>query len=94
MYPGFSCKTAGLQESGLGEGVLLRVPDDEAAEDANVDEREVALLQWFEEQNPSTAFGGAYSFPDPSTLRALSPVTRPIFDKNGNLIACTTTPRP
>lgn len=54
----------------------------------------VALLQWFEEQNPSSAFAGAYSFPDPTTLQALSPITRPVFDKNGNLIACTTTPRP
>jgi len=31
-----------------------------------------ALLQWFEFQSPSTALNGAYSYPDISTLTALS----------------------
>lgn len=31
-----------------------------------------ALLQWFEFQSPSSALGGAYSFPDPTTLVNLS----------------------
>jgi hypothetical protein len=33
-----------------------------------------ALLQWFEFQSPSTAINGAYSYPDISTLTALSAV--------------------
>jgi hypothetical protein len=33
----------------------------------------VALLQWFEFQSPSAALGGAYSYPNASTLTALSP---------------------
>jgi hypothetical protein len=33
----------------------------------------VALLQWFEFQSPSTALDGAYSYPDPGALPALSP---------------------
>lgn len=32
-----------------------------------------ALLQWFEFQSPSTALNGAYSYPDITTLTALSP---------------------
>jgi hypothetical protein len=32
----------------------------------------VALLQWFEFQSPSTALDGAYSYPDPGALPALS----------------------
>jgi hypothetical protein len=32
-----------------------------------------ALLQWFEFQSPSTAIHGAYSYPDITTLTALSP---------------------
>jgi hypothetical protein len=32
-----------------------------------------ALLQWFEFQSPSTALHGAYSYPDETTLTALSP---------------------
>jgi hypothetical protein len=32
----------------------------------------VALLQWFEFQSPSTAFQGAYSYPNTQTLTALS----------------------
>lgn len=32
-----------------------------------------ALLQWFESQSPSTALGGAYSYPDQNVLTALSP---------------------
>jgi hypothetical protein len=32
-----------------------------------------ALLQWFEFQSPSTALGGAYSYPDPNVLTSLSP---------------------
>ncbi len=31
-----------------------------------------ALLQWFEFQSPSTAINGAYSYPDITTLTALS----------------------
>ena len=31
-----------------------------------------ALLQWFEFQSPSTAIGGAYSYPDESVLTSLS----------------------
>jgi hypothetical protein len=31
-----------------------------------------ALLQWFEFQSPSTAYGSAYSYPDPAALPALS----------------------
>jgi len=31
-----------------------------------------ALLQWFEFQSPSTAIGGAYSYPNMETLTALS----------------------
>jgi hypothetical protein len=31
-----------------------------------------ALLQWFEFQSPSTALGGAYSYPDMTTLTSLS----------------------
>ena len=31
-----------------------------------------ALLQWFEFQSPSSAIGGAYSYPDPSVITALS----------------------
>jgi hypothetical protein len=33
-----------------------------------------ALLQWFEFQSPSSALGGAYSYPNQNTLTALSPV--------------------
>jgi len=33
----------------------------------------MALLQWFELQSPSTAFHGAFSFPDETTLTAPSP---------------------
>jgi hypothetical protein len=32
-----------------------------------------ALLQWFEFQSPSSALNGAYSYPDETTLTALSP---------------------
>lgn len=32
-----------------------------------------ALLPWFEFQSPSRAIGGAYSYPDPSVITALSP---------------------
>jgi hypothetical protein len=32
-----------------------------------------ALLQWFEFQSPSTALNQAYSYPDVTTLTALSP---------------------
>ena len=32
-----------------------------------------ALLQWFEFESPSSALGGAYSYPDATTLTALSP---------------------
>jgi hypothetical protein len=32
-----------------------------------------ALLQWFEFQSPSSALDGAYSYPDTTTLTALSP---------------------
>lgn len=32
-----------------------------------------ALLQWFEFQTPSTALGGAYSYPNQSVLTSLSP---------------------
>ncbi|HEX6802042.1 MAG TPA: hypothetical protein VF133_00045 [Terriglobales bacterium] len=32
-----------------------------------------ALLQWFEFQSPSTALGGAYSYPNQNVLTALSP---------------------
>ncbi len=35
-----------------------------------------ALLQWFEFQSPSTALGGAYSYPNMETLTALSPVEK------------------
>ena len=31
-----------------------------------------ALLQWFEFQSPSTAIGGAYSYPDENVLTSLS----------------------
>jgi len=31
------------------------------------------LLQWFEFQSPSTALGGAYSYPNESVLTSLSP---------------------
>jgi hypothetical protein len=37
----------------------------------------VALLQWFEFQSPSTALGGAYSYPNPASLPALSPFENP-----------------
>jgi hypothetical protein len=33
-----------------------------------------ALLQWFEFKSPSTALGGAYSYPNKETLTALSPI--------------------
>jgi hypothetical protein len=33
----------------------------------------VALLQWFAFEAPSSALGGAYSYPNPSTLTSLSP---------------------
>ena len=33
----------------------------------------VALLQWFQFQSPSTALGGAYSYPNQSVLTSLSP---------------------
>lgn len=36
-----------------------------------------ALLPWFEFQSPSTAISGAYSYPDPSVITALSPVEKP-----------------
>lgn len=34
----------------------------------------VALLQWFAFESPSSALGGAYSYPNPSTLTSLSPL--------------------
>jgi hypothetical protein len=34
-----------------------------------------ALLPWFERQTPSTALGGAYSFPDISSLTTAAPLT-------------------
>jgi len=34
----------------------------------------VALLQWFEFQSPSTAIDGAYSYPDESVIPSLSPI--------------------
>lgn len=37
----------------------------------------VALLQWFEFQSPSTAIDGAYSYPDESVLPNLSPIELP-----------------
>jgi hypothetical protein len=37
----------------------------------------VALLPWFEFQSPSSAIDGAYSYPDESTLPALSPIQLP-----------------
>jgi hypothetical protein len=33
----------------------------------------VALLQWFAFESPSSALGGAYSYPNPNTLTSLSP---------------------
>lgn len=48
----------------------------------------VALLQWFAFEQTSTALGGAYSYPDPGALPALSAPIRPVFDSSGNLIAC------
>ena len=48
----------------------------------------VALLQWFAFQKQSTALGGAYSYPDPGSLPALSAPIQPVFDTHGNLIAC------
>jgi hypothetical protein len=36
-----------------------------------------ALLQWFEFESPSSAIHGAYSYPDETTLTALSPVEMP-----------------
>jgi hypothetical protein len=33
----------------------------------------VALLPWFEFQNPSTAIAGAYSYPDATLLTTISP---------------------
>lgn len=33
----------------------------------------VALLQWFARQSPSTAFAKAYTYPDPTVVTALSP---------------------
>lgn len=35
-----------------------------------------ALLQWFEFQSPSTAIGGAYSYPNENVLTSLSPPQR------------------
>lgn len=52
----------------------------------------VALLNWFEFQSPSTALDGAYSYPDPAALPALSPAIQPVFDSNGNLINCLPAP--
>jgi hypothetical protein len=54
----------------------------------------VALLNWFEFQSPSTAVDGAYSYPDPAALPALSPAILPVFDSNGNLINCLPAPPP
>lgn len=54
----------------------------------------VALLQWFAFQSHSTALGGAYSYPDPGSLPALSPQIQPVFDSSGNLIACNPTTLP
>jgi len=34
----------------------------------------VALLQWFAFESPSSALGGAYSYPNPNTLMSLSPL--------------------
>jgi hypothetical protein len=31
----------------------------------------VALLEWFEFESPSTALGGAYSYPNQNTLTSL-----------------------
>jgi hypothetical protein len=36
-----------------------------------------ALLQWFEFQSPSTAIGGAYSYPNQNVITSLSPPERP-----------------
>lgn len=36
-----------------------------------------ALLQWFEFQSPSTAIGGAYSYPNQSVITSLSPPENP-----------------
>jgi hypothetical protein len=36
-----------------------------------------ALLQWFEFESPSSAIHGAYSYPDETTLTALSPIELP-----------------
>jgi hypothetical protein len=36
-----------------------------------------ALLQWFEFESPSSAIDGAYSYPDETTLTALSPLELP-----------------
>lgn len=52
----------------------------------------VALLQWFEFQSPSSAFDGAYAYPDPASLPALSPAIQPVFDGSGNLINCLPAP--
>jgi hypothetical protein len=46
-----------------------------------------ALLQWFEFQQPSTALGGVYSYPDPASLPALSPRIKPVIQKN-TLVRC------
>jgi hypothetical protein len=54
----------------------------------------VALLQWFEFQSPSSALDGAYSYPDSGSLPALSPAIQPVFDSNGNLINCLPAPPP
>ena len=35
-----------------------------------------ALLQWFEFESPSSAIGGAYSYPNMSVLTSLSPIQR------------------
>jgi len=50
-----------------------------------------ALLQWFEFQQPSTALGGAYSYPNPASLPALSSAIKPVIHK-GNLVRCNALP--
>jgi hypothetical protein len=54
----------------------------------------VALLQWFEFQASSSALDGAYAYPDPASLPALSPPIQPVFDSHGNLINCLPAPPP
>jgi hypothetical protein len=68
---GFNCQDD-MEVGDVIEGLSDRVTFPIKMNGRTYHPQNIALLQWFEFQSPSTAIGGAYSYPDPLTLTQLS----------------------